>query len=46
MAEETPLGTRKVLLHIYDLSSGLAAQLSKTLLGKQVDIWDNFEIWF
>lgn len=25
-----------VLLHVYDLSSGLAAQLSKALLGKQV----------
>ena len=25
-----------VVLHIYDLSSGLAAQLSKALLGKQV----------
>lgn len=27
---------RPVLLHVYDLSSGLAAQLSKALLGKQV----------
>ena len=28
--------SREVRLHIYDLSSGLAAQLSRTLLGKQV----------
>lgn len=29
----------KVVLHVYDLSNGLARQLSATLLGKQVRDW-------
>lgn len=35
-ADPVTMATREVFLAVYDLSSGLAAQLSKSLLGKQV----------